>query len=265
MTLGGGLTEVMGILNVTPDSFSDGGLWSSETKATEHGLRLITDGASIIDVGGESTRPGARRISANEEWKRVGQVVKNLVSEGIPVSIDTVHAQTARQAVNAGAILVNDVSGGRVDPDMASVCAEYDVAMVIQHWRGFPSDPGLNVTYTDVVPDLNRETMIQVEEAIGSGVEPARVIIDPGLGFALKGDDSWRVVESLDSLVRTGFPVLVGASRKRFIAERYGDRLEEGTLDVTRACVASGVWMVRVHSVLSSVRLIQELAEQSGT
>lgn len=258
--LGGGTTRVMGILNVTPDSFSDGGLWNTELAASNHGVQMATEGAAVIDVGGESTRPGARRVSADEEWERVAPVVQNLVREGIAVSIDTVHSETAKRALDLGAVLVNDVSGGVLDSDMARVCAEYDVAMVVQHWRGFPSDPELDTDYGDVTGELIQETMGQVRAVVDSGLQPARVVVDPGLGFALGGSDSWQIVESLGDLVSVGFPVLVGASRKRFIAERYGNELERGTLDVTRACVSSGVWMVRVHSVESNVRLIEELS-----
>ncbi|WRS30401.1 dihydropteroate synthase [Actinomycetaceae bacterium MB13-C1-2] len=260
-TLGGDTTQVMGILNVTPDSFSDGGFWHSETAATAHGVQMSAEGAAIIDVGGESTRPGARRVSADEEWERIGPVVRNLVREGIAVSIDTVHSETAKRGLELGAVLINDVSGGSLDSGIARVCAEYDAAMVVQHWRGFPSDPLLDTKYGDVTSELIRETMVQVEAVLDSGLQPTRVVVDPGLGFALGGADSWRIVESLDDFVSTGFPVLVGASRKRFIAERYGNELEQGTLDVTRSCVSSGAWMVRVHSVGPNVRLIQELSK----
>lgn len=250
----------MGILNVTPDSFSDGGLWESVSGATKHGLEMFSAGAAIIDVGGESTRPGARRVDAQEEWTRVGQVIQNLVSEGVPVSVDTVRSKTALRALEAGAILVNDVSGGLLDPEIARVCADADAAMVVQHWRGFPSDPDLNTSYNDVVHDALFETVAQVERVLEAGLTSDRVVIDPGLGFGLENSDSWQIVESLDAFVSTGFPVLVGASRKRFIRERYGDRIEQGTLDVTRKCVESGVWMIRVHDVAPNVRLIEQMS-----
>lgn len=251
----------MGILNVTPDSFSDGGLWSSESKAIAHGVEMFSEGAAIIDVGGESTRPGARRVDADEEWERVGRVIRGLVREGVPVSIDTVRSETARRALDSGAILVNDVSGGVLDPTIAKVCAEYGCAMVVQHWRGFPSDPNLDTSYNNLVGDVIEETRDQVSRIVESGLPSGSVVIDPGLGFGLVNSDSWEIVRSIDRFVETGFPVLVGASRKRFVAERYGNELEQGTLDVTKACVEAGAWMVRVHSVQPNVRLIRELTE----
>lgn len=257
--IGGGKTAVMGILNVTPDSFSDGGLWIKPSDAVAHGVHMHEEGAALIDVGGESTRPGARRVSDEEEWQRVGTVIRDLVREGVPVSIDTVHAATAQRAIDLGAILVNDVSGGSVDPGLIDACAATGTALVVQHWRGFPSDPALNSTYEDVVREVAEETLRQADRALAHGVGKNQIALDPGLGFALGAQDSWRIVEALTTLTALGFPVLVGASRKRFVVARYGDAVEQGTLDVTAQCVRSGVWAVRVHDVAPNVRLIDEL------
>ncbi len=249
----------MGILNVTPDSFSDGGLWFRPSDAIDRGLKMWSQGAQIIDIGGESTRPGAKRVGADEEWKRVAPVVKELVSQGVAVSIDTVHASTASRALDADVILVNDVSGGRYDPGMARVCADADSAMVVQHWRGFPSDRALDTNYGDVVRDVVRETLEQVEDILAAGLPRGRVVIDPGLGFGLRNQDSWAVAESLDDFVALGFPVLVGASRKRFVAERFGSEVEAGTTFVTQLAAAAGVWAVRVHDVAASVAAVAEV------
>ncbi len=256
MTLGGQKTAVMGILNVTPDSFSDGGLWFRASDAIDRGRRMWQQGAQIIDVGGESTRPGAQRVGSEQEWMRVAPVVKALVSEGIPVSIDTVHAETASRALDAGAVLVNDVSGGRYDPEIVGVCAASDCAMVVQHWRGFPSDPALNTSYGDVVQDVISETLHQVRDVVEKGLPPERVVIDPGLGFGLRNQDSWTIVNSLADFVALGFPVLVGASRKRFVAERYGLEVEAGTARVTELAATGGVWAVRVHDVVANVAAV---------
>ncbi len=261
VSLGGGQTAVMGILNVTPDSFSDGGLWMDPVDAVGRGQQMWKQGALIIDVGGESTRPGARRVTPGEEWERVAPVVAGLAERGVPVSIDTVNASTAKAALELGAVLVNDVSGGRHDPRMAKTCAAAGAAMVVQHWRGFPSDPTLNLEYGDVVSEVITETMEQVGKVLAEGVPPKHVVVDPGLGFGLKNKDSWVIAESLASFVSLGFPVLVGASRKRFIAERFGDRLESGTSHVTMLAALAGAWAVRVHDVEASVALLAGVKE----
>ncbi len=260
--LGAGRTLVMGVLNVTPDSFSDGGNWSDAEDAIKQGLRLAEQGADIVDVGGESTRPGARRVTPEEEWERIGPVVEALVRAGVTVSIDTVNSQTARAATDMGAALINDVSGGVFDPKMAQVCSRAQVAMVVQHWRGFPSDPDLNHAYGDPVREVIAETQDQVHKVLDAGVSPESIVIDPGLGFALSIADSWAIANHMEMLTALGYPVLIGASRKRFVADRYGrgnDALDRGTLEVTRKCVETGVWGVRVHDVQSNVSLIREL------
>ncbi len=250
-----GPMRVMGILNVTPDSFSDGGRWFRTEDALRKGMELVEDGAALVDVGGESTRPGASRVSADEEWDRIGAVVGGLAARGVQVSVDTVRAETARRAVGEGAVLVNDVSGGLHDPDMAATVAALGVPMVVQHWRGFPSSPDLNQVYGDVVRDVSAELLAQVDRVRAAGVPAGDIIIDPGLGFALNAQDSWTLVDHLSDLTELGYPVLVGASRKRFVAARYRGRLDQGTLDITVRAAAAGVWGVRVHDVEDSVRV----------
>lgn len=258
--LGGGKTSVMGVLNVTPDSFSDGGLWLDPVVAVDHGLKMMDEGALIIDIGGESTRPGARRVSVEEEWERVGPVVTALARRGITTSIDTVNSEVARRAVEEGADLINDVSGGVHDPQMTRVAAGSGLPMVIQHWRGFPAQKDLNLDYVEVVGDVLDEIDVQLRFALENGLRRSQMIVDPGLGFAKKPEDSWSVVRSLESLTALGLPVLVGASRKRFVASRYPDDIEGGTLEVTKRCVEAGAWAVRVHDVAGHVRLIDELS-----
>ncbi len=252
-------TVVMGILNVTPDSFSDGNRWLEPEGAIQRGVDMVGEGAAIVDVGGESTRPGARRVSPDEEWARIGPVIEGLVARGVTLSVDTVNASTAERALQSGAWMINDVSGGRVDPRMVGVVAESGAPMVIQHWRGFPSDPNLNVVYEDVVDETVEELAAQVDFALAEGLERDQVVVDPGLGFAKGADDSWRIVESLDRFTALGFPVLVGGSRKRFVAARFGDALERGTLTVTEIAAHFGVWGVRVHHVAANVRLVDSL------
>lgn len=245
---------VMGILNVTPDSFSDGGRYTEVTAAVQHAQRMWDEGAAIIDVGAESTRPGARRVSPEEEWMRLKAVVPELVKRGMTVSVDTVNAETAARSVEAGAHYINDVSGGCYDPRMLETVARLQTPYIVQHWRGFPSDPHLDCHY-DSVEQILHETLTQVEQAQSAGVDPSQIIIDPGLGFAMEAEDCWRVVNALGSWVATGYPVMVGASRKRFIRERYGDNVLAGTLEVTRQAQLAGAWAVRVHDVKENVEV----------
>lgn len=251
--------KLMGVLNVTPDSFSDGGRWLSPADAIAHGLDLWAEGADLIDVGAESTRPGSTRISVEEEWHRLAPVLPVLLSEGLRVSVDTIHADTARRAIDAGVHYVNDISGGCFDPEMNRVVAEGDVGYIVQHWRGFPGDPDLDESYRDVVQDVLDETLAQVERAREAGVKAERIVIDPGLGFALTGPQCWKIVENLGTWVAEPYPVLVGASRKRFVRERYPENVDEGTLAVTRLCWQAGVWGVRVHDVAANRRLVAQM------
>ena len=216
-------TQVMGVVNVTDDSFSDGGLFLDRDRAVAHGLALAAEGASIVDVGGESTRPGATRIDAQVETSRVLPVIKELAGQGLTVSIDTMHAEVARAALENGARIVNDVSGGRADPAMAPLLADAKVPWVLMHWRSVGSSrPHDAPAYRDVVAEVRDELMASVDAAVAAGVDPANVIIDPGLGFAKTAEHNWALLRALPEFVGTGVPVLVGASRKRFLGTVAG-------------------------------------------
>ena len=255
--------KVMGVVNVTEDSFSDGGRYLDADRAVEHGLALAADGAAIIDVGGESTRPGAVRIDPAAETARVVPVVKELASQGITVSIDTMHAGVARAALENGAQMVNDVSGGRADPGMAGLVVEAGVPWVLMHWRSVSADRPHEVPqYRDVVAEVRAELLASVDDAVAAGVDPAKLIIDPGLGFAKTGQHNWALLHALPELVATGVPVLVGASRKRFLgtllagpdgAARSPDGRETATAVVSALSALHGAWGVRVHDVRASV------------
>ena len=253
---------VMGVLNVTPDSFSDGGRWASVDGAVARGLALHAAGADLVDVGGESTRPGAAAVDAAEELERVLPVITRLVEAGVPLSIDTVHARTAAAALAAGALLVNDVSGGLADRAMARVVADAGCPWVLMHWRG-PSDRMAELArYDDVVADVRTELSTRVDAAVAAGVDADRLVLDPGLGFAKTADHNWRLLAHLDSVVGLGLPVLVGASRKSFLGTLLADDTgaarpvtgrEDATTALTTVCAAAGVWGVRVHEVRPSV------------
>jgi len=249
-------TLVMGILNVTPDSFSDGGLFESADAAIAHGLALAADGADIIDVGGESTRPGALRVEPAEELTRVLPVIEALAAAGIPVSIDTMRAATASAAVAAGACLVNDVSGGLADPDMGATVAGLGVDFVAMHWRAHSTDMDSRDAYADVVVEVRDELAARIAALAEAGVDPRRIVLDPGLGFSKVGASNWPLVANVGAW-SGGARVLVGASRKRFlgavIGGAAGDRAsdpaarEHATTAVTTLAANAGVWAVRVH------------------
>jgi dihydropteroate synthase len=253
----------MGVVNVTDDSFSDGGLFLDRDRAVEHGMALAADGAAIIDVGGESTRPGATRIDARVESARVLPVIKELAGQGLTVSIDTMHADVAAAALENGAQIVNDVSGGRADADMAGVVADARVPWVLMHWRSVSAQRPHEVPpYDDVVAEVRAELLTAVDTAVKSGVDPANLIIDPGLGFAKTGEHNWALLRALPEFVGTGIPVLVGASRKRFLGAlladadgepRPPDGRETATAVVSALAALQGVWGVRVHDVRASV------------
>jgi len=255
--------QVIGVVNVTEDSFSDGGQYLDADRAVEHGLALAADGAAIIDIGGESTRPGAVRMDPRAETARVVPVVKELASQGITVSIDTMHAGVARAALESGAQMVNDVSGGRADASMADLLVEADVPWVLMHWRSVSSDrPHQAPRYCDVVAEVRAELLASVDDAVSAGVDPAKLIIDPGLGFAKTGQHNWALLHALPELVATGIPVLIGASRKRFLgtllagsdgAVRPPDGRETATAVVSALAGLHGAWGVRVHDVRASV------------
>ncbi len=240
-------------MNVTPDSFSDGGRYLDRQDAVAHGVMLHERGADLVDVGGESTRPGAQRVEPAEEIERVIPVIRALVAEGVPVSVDTMRAAVASAAVEAGASIVNDVSGGLADPEMARVVAEAGVPYVLMHWRGHSTEMDSLARYDDVVSDVRDELLQRVEAAVAAGVAESSIVLDPGLGFAKLGDHNWELLQRLDELVELGFPVLVGASRKRFLGTLLGDRPPDGREDATAAVSAlaafNGAWGVRVHDV----------------
>jgi dihydropteroate synthase len=253
----------MGVVNVTADSFSDGGRYLDTDRAVEHAMALSADGAAIIDVGGESTRPGALQIDPTVEQSRIVPVIKELAAQGITVSVDTMHADVAQSALASGAAIVNDVSGGRADPDMARVVADAGVPWVLMHWRSVGPGQSHDVPcYHDVVSEVRDELLAAVDTAVGAGVDPARLIIDPGLGFAKTAQHNWMLLQALPELVATGIPVLVGASRKRFLGAllaspdrtpRTPDGRETATAVISALSVMHGAWGVRVHDVRASV------------
>jgi dihydropteroate synthase len=257
----------MGVVNVTDDSFSDGGRYLDADRAVEQGLALAAEGASIIDVGGESTRPGAVRVDPRVETARVVPVVKGLASQGITVSVDTMHAGVARAALESGASMVNDVSGGRADAAMAGLLVEADVPWVLMHWRSVSADrPHRLPAYRNVVAEVRAELMACVDDAVAAGVNPSKLIVDPGLGFAKSGQDNWALLHALPELVSSGIPVLVGASRKRFLgsllagpdgAARPPDGREIATAVVSALAALHGAWGVRVHDVRASVDAVK--------
>jgi dihydropteroate synthase len=248
---------VMGVLNVTPDSFSDGGRWLDPDVAIRHGLDLAAQGADLVDVGGESTRPGATRISAETELARVLPVVEALAGEGVVVSIDTMRAEVARAAVAAGASVVNDVSGGLSEPAILTAVAELGVPFVAMHWRGYGDRMHENAVYADVVSEVRDELADRVAAAVAAGVDRASVVIDPGLGFAKDAGHNWTLLRDLDRLLQLGHPVLVGASRKRFLGAllavdgeaRPMPERDRATDAVSALAALAGVWCVRVHDV----------------
>ena len=240
---------IMGILNVTPDSFADGGRHNEFDAAVARGLEMIVEGVDIIDIGGESTRPGAERVSEAEEIERTIPVITELAKHGARISIDTMRASTAEAAVKAGASIINDVSGGLADPDMLQTAARSNVPYIAMHWRGQSKDMNSKAVYNDVVIDVISELQERITAALDAGIEVGNLIIDPGLGFAKDGEHNWEIIDSIDSFVDLGYPVLVGASRKRFLGGDSPDEREQATIDLTKRLATTGVWAVRVHSV----------------
>lgn len=253
---------IMGILNVTPDSFSDGGQFADLPDALERAELMSAEGATIIDVGGESTRPGAERISVETELTRVIPVIEQLSARGMYVSIDTMRAEVARAAIAAGARMVNDVSGGLADPDMLPTVAELGVPVVLMHWRGPSKTMQENIEYGNVVTDVCTELQQQAVRALAAGVHRNNIILDPGIGFGKTFEHNWELLHQLDSLQALGYPVLVGVSRKRFLgallAQSDGFPRPERERDTASAVIAAqvlrrGAWGVRVHSVRDTV------------
>jgi dihydropteroate synthase len=246
---------VMGILNVTPDSFADGGQHYESSLAIAHGLEMIDDGVDIIDVGGESTRPGADRVTEEEEQARVIPVIRELANKGVVISVDTMRASTAKLAVEAGATIVNDVSGGAADPDMFSTVAELGCKYTLMHWRGHSKDMNEKAIYGDVVADVIAEVTVQLDKALAAGVKRENIILDPGIGFAKDAQHNWEVLNRIDEFVALGYPVLIGHSRKRFLGGDHPDEREEATVKVTQSLVGTGIWAVRVHGVKANVEV----------
>jgi dihydropteroate synthase len=245
---------IFGVLNVTPDSFSDGGRWADASDAITHAVELWEQGADVIDIGGESTRPGADRVPLAEEQGRVLPIVRELVSQGIRVSVDTMNAPTAALSVEAGAEFINDVSGGLADPDMYRTMAGSPASYIVMHWRGHSATMQDNPHYVDVVREVRREIAERVSEAIVWGVDPAKIIVDPGLGFSKTGHHNWQLLAGLPALGRLGLPILVGASRKGFLAEFAPDGAPASARDAATATISglaaqAAAWGVRVHNV----------------
>ncbi|WP_326837962.1 dihydropteroate synthase [Amycolatopsis rhabdoformis] len=254
---------VLGVLNVTPDSFSDGGRHRSVAAAVHHGLELAATGADLVDVGGESTRPGAARIPLAEELARVLPVVRELAGAGVRVSIDTMRSAVAAAAVDAGAVLVNDVSGGRADPAMARCVAELGTPYVATHWRAPSADMAAHSHYGDVVTEVVAELRDRLAALTAAGVRPERIVLDPGLGFAKTAEQSWQILRHLDALHELGQPVLVGASRKSFLAAfgpSGGPGREHATTAISTLAAARGAFAVRVHDVAASAVAVRVAA-----
>lgn len=255
----------MGVLNVTPDSFSDGGLYLEAGAAIEHALALVEEGADLIDVGGESTRPGAVRVDPVEEQARVVPVIRELADLGVRVSVDTMNASTARAAADAGAAIINDVSGGLADPDMPAAVLDTGLTYVVMHWRGQSDSMDALATYDDTVAEVIAELRTRIADLTDRGVDPTKLIIDPGLGFSKKASHNWQVLGNLEEFVGLGFPVLIGASRKRFLGALLPDGASAQDRDRPTAIVSAlaaqaGVWGVRVHDV-AGTRLALDVVE----
>ena len=251
-----GRAAIMGILNVTPDSFSDGGRYADVTTALAHARAMIAAGADLIDVGGESTRPNSTRITPEEEWERIGAVVSALAGDGIVVSVDTLHASTARAAADAGAAIINDVSGGRWDPDTNAAVAASGCAYVVQHYRALPGMPGEHFDYgEDLVGTIIERLNTQVRDALDAGVTADKIVIDPGLGFSLTVDQCWQILAELPRLTTYRYPVLIGASRKRFV-KALGGNIDIDSAAIAAHAVRSGAWAVRVHDVEATAAAI---------
>ena len=252
-----GRTTVMGVVNVTPDSFSDGGEWLDPDDAIRHGHELIAEGADLIDVGGESTRPGAVRPTVAEELRRVLPVIRELTAAGAVVSVDTMRAEVAEAAVEAGARMINDVSGGRADPAMLPAVAGLGVAYICMHWRGHSEDMYSRAVYRDVVDEVITELREQLDQAVAAGIGADRLIIDPGFGFAKNADHNWELLRRMEELDVLGLPVLLGVSRKRFLSRLLadGDRLrparqcDDASMALTVIAARQRLWGVRVHAV----------------
>lgn len=276
-----GCTLIMGVLNVTPDSFSDGGAHNSKTRARAHTQKMFREGAHIVDVGGESTRPGAKLVTPEEELRRVLPVIKELAPEHT-LSIDTIRAATAKQAVQAGTRYINDVSGGCYDPEMLDTAAwassVHGAGYIIGHWRGIPDKAHSRSAYRDVVQEVRDHLAKQAVSAITRGVAKQHIYLDPGFGFDKTGEQCWQILRELDSLQKLGYPILIGLSRKRMLQEAAGSPTGQTPqhplpgvhpLDLETAAASilaamHGAWGVRVHNVAHTARALRILAAYTG-
>jgi dihydropteroate synthase len=264
-----GRTLVMGVLNVTPDSFSDGGRYLDFDAAVRHGLDLVADGADVVDIGGESTRPGADRVPVEVERERVLPVVRELAAAGVPLSIDTTRAKIAEAALDAGALIVNDVSGGLADPAMYKTVAAAGAPYIAMHNRGASIDMASHAVYDDVVAEVCIELRQRLDAALEAGISADRLVVDPGIGFAKTGEHNWRLLSQMDAIAALGYPVLVGVSRKRFLGvllagsdgePRAIDDRDDATTALTAILAAGGVWGIRVHAVRPSADAVRAIA-----
>ncbi|MGH6655758.1 MAG: dihydropteroate synthase [Actinocrinis sp.] len=260
---------VMGVVNVTPDSFSDGGRYFEPRAAIDHGIELLAAGVDYLDIGGESTRPGALRVSAEEELRRILPVIRALAREGATISVDTMRARVAANAVEAGAAIVNDVSGGQADPAMIPFVASASVPYILMHWRGHSVDMNSRAVYVDVVAEVRAELAGHVERAVDGGVAVDRIILDPGLGFAKSAVHDWALVGRLDALHSLGRPLLIGPSRKRFLGRllagpdgepRPAPDRDAATIALAALVAANGAWAVRVHAAAEAIDAVRVAA-----
>ncbi|WP_203568935.1 dihydropteroate synthase [Aestuariimicrobium ganziense] len=266
-------TLVMAVLNVTPDSFSDGGRWLDAERAVDHGLDLVAQGADIIDVGGESTRPGAHRPSLDEELNRVVPVVAALSGQGVTVSVDTMRAAVAEASIAAGAAIINDVSGGLADPDMLATVAGADVDYIAMHWRGHGEVMNANARYLDVVAEVLDELVDRRDAALAAGVAPERLVLDPGYGFAKDAEHNWALLRAQEQFLDLGHRLLVGVSRKRFLGElladehgpRPADERDDATVALTTHSALQGVWAVRTHTARAHRDAVEVVARLRRT
>jgi dihydropteroate synthase len=266
---------VMGVLNVTPDSFSDGGRWLDPGVAIAHGIDLVRSGADVVDVGGESTRPGAQRIEVAEELRRVLPVIRGLTAAGVVVSVDTMRAEVAAAAVEEGAALINDVSGGLADPELLDFVADIDLPYIAMHWRGHSTVMTGLAHYDDVVGEVATELSVRLSAALAAGIDRDRIVLDPGLGFAKESAHNWALLTGLAQLQSLGQPILIGASRKRFLGELLAadgitpapEERDRATDAISALAATAGVWCVRVHDVAGSAQAVRVARawEQGGT
>jgi dihydropteroate synthase len=264
---------VMGVVNVTPDSFSDGGRYQQTEVAVRHGYDLRAEGADLLDIGGESTRPGATRPLVVEELDRVVPVIRALAADGIPVSVDTMRSEVAAAALDAGAVMVNDVSGGLADPDILDVVADRGASYVVMHWRAHADEMQRHATYGDVVAEVGAELRERVDSALAAGIAEDRLVVDPGLGFAKTAEHNWELLRRIDELDALGLPILVGSSRKSFLGTLLADEAgrprhvldrEDANVALTTIAAIQGVWGVRVHEVRASADAVAVVARWRG-